>query len=1077
MSLRGLKRYVDLRRRKQSGAAPVSSSSASSSSSLASGGSSSGSVGSALSFLSTASSATDSDDLLADDFQHLDISSRRLLSSLQEYTTLLSQLATCQTRLGAEFVELFADTPLWEFSVRNREVLDTIGNQTAQLAMHVREKVVEPFNHLTSAFPGVKEALEERQKLVAAFEKARDRFLRHRAAQQTVASIQTGILSGSTAILTASPPSTIMTGGVSTTLTTTNSSSSFAPGAAGAAAQSPAPSQPGHLQQQPQLQPMQQQQLSDDEVINSLTAANAATPEEIKLVSTRDALANATQRTMAQLEVVLDRRLDTFAPCGVLFAQSTAQYYQTSSQCINNFTSHYVNNALHDAINDALSLATTGPQPAAQPQLSVPTGVLSRVLPQMTITPAMTMLPPSFSTHRATLTWLAASHANQELRSFSHISREEVHDLATTSRASMIDLESVNGRIDAELTRYLHEFSRAPVGSITIYNGFHRNPKGIQLALRDCCTAVEAEGAGTAVGLELDANESSRRFSSQLVVVDEPLAGSPASAEASVNQQRENAQEQLERDVARLGYIVGPMVLEATTDGNNRQNFEEKMHAIRSLLCQQNPTLASLVSSADLDIFLRRVMLESSATVSNYAAKTAVQLLFGKAHLVLVKPSNDSEDIHPVCVDVAGSTLKMHCPSTWYIVEDLPSLSLLSRNFDPDDALGIVDAVYIATCDVFDFVDNDYSATKSFPLPQIVVSRRSSGVDATPPLQPTSGSGSTLTSRPSLSRKVDRILASAKKLGRSTAARINSSTGSGSASPSVASPHSSAFLTSTSAASDDATSATMTPTTTAPATPMSVPVVDLLAGDNPLVDVSPTAVPPLRPLPPRAEAFSAKPWLPPPKPPRTAAKAEVSKVVDFLCDTDQSLLQPARPVRTSVNMRLSQDSSLSAEDLTSILDAPIPELEPPGSVGSSRRGSSKNLWDVQWEIMNRADLQNRTSNPVSPPASSHSRGSLPFRTSLPAQPAEAALPSSLRKQSASIESFSNAALVGSPPKVPASGLRHSADSPAQVSIPPPAVLLPTPVPAPVSAAAPAPTALSDDDAWEAEWNRQQTQLM
>ena len=148
-------------------------------------------------------------------------------------------------------------------------------------------------------------------------------------------------------------------------------------------------------------------------------------------------------------------------------------------------------------------------------------------------------------------------------------------------------------------------------------------------------------------------------------------------------------------------FFAGPAVYEATVDGNNTQNFALKQKALRDLLFQQNPTLASLVSPADLDIFLQRVMLESSATVSNYAAKTAVQLLFGKANLVrtfsqaeatssdprvflnygrwysasplqvLVKPSNDADDIHHVCIDVEGSTVKMYCPSTWYGVDVL----------------------------------------------------------------------------------------------------------------------------------------------------------------------------------------------------------------------------------------------------------------------------------------------------------------------------------------------------------------------------------------------------------------------
>lgn len=126
-------------------------------------------------------------------------------------------------------------------------------------------------------------------------------------------------------------------------------------------------------------------------------------------------------------------------------------------------------------------------------------------------------------------------------------------------------------------------------------------------------------------------------------------------------------------------------------------------------------------------------------------------------------------------------------------MEDLPSLSLLSRNFDPDSNLGIVDAVYSATLDVFDFIDSGFNTSKAFPFPQIALSRRlpqhqaqmafanfiSSSSSSTLPSSSSSSNVFTASSFEMARKKsVDKFLAGAKKIGKQTASFISPNTSS-----------------------------------------------------------------------------------------------------------------------------------------------------------------------------------------------------------------------------------------------------------------------------------------------------------
>ena len=94
--------------------------------------------------------------------------------------------------------------------------------------------------------------------------------------------------------------------------------------------------------------------------------------------------------------------------------------------------------------------------------------------------------------------------------------------------------------------------------------------------------------------------------------------------------------------------------------------------------------------------FAHHILNESCTTVTHTSAKTTVQLVFGKANLVLVRPSPQSEDNRPIEISprqVDGSVV-VTVQSSWWLVEDCVAFAMLSRPINPTASLGVVDATY-----------------------------------------------------------------------------------------------------------------------------------------------------------------------------------------------------------------------------------------------------------------------------------------------------------------------------------------------------------------------------------------------
>uniref|UniRef100_A0A8C8VEM2 KIAA0355 n=1 Tax=Pelusios castaneus TaxID=367368 RepID=A0A8C8VEM2_9SAUR len=103
------------------------------------------------------------------------------------------------------------------------------------------------------------------------------------------------------------------------------------------------------------------------------------------------------------------------------------------------------------------------------------------------------------------------------------------------------------------------------------------------------------------------------------------------------------------------------------------------------------------------------------------ACKTAVQLLFGQAGLVVVDTAQiENKEAYAPQISLEGSRIVVQVPSTWCLKEDPATMSLLQRSLDPEKTLGLVDVLYTA---VFDINRWKEGREQALPCIQILLQR------------------------------------------------------------------------------------------------------------------------------------------------------------------------------------------------------------------------------------------------------------------------------------------------------------------------------------------------------------------
>ncbi|XP_048576510.1 uncharacterized protein LOC116602147 isoform X2 [Nematostella vectensis] len=297
----------------------------------------------------------------------------------------------------------------------------------------------------------------------------------------------------------------------------------------------------------------------------------------------------------------------------------------------------------------------------------------------------------------ATSTWLSLAQANQGLRHGEALSRQDVQSLLSNGLQESEKKQLVK-RVDNLLKHYKREFERAPTPEADIPAGFHRNPRAIELALKGCSSDVEGLAAG-------GFHEVATPELMELAVL-----------------------KQIPTLLLRIGAVVHET---CPSPSKANDNFKSKMFCIRDLVTTVATHNDIPLNKENLDMFVLSVLYEACSPACSTAAKTAVQLLFGKANLVKVRPGRDNA-IRVAHVYAKGTFVHVEVSTTWEITADNTLFSSISNDIDLQQELGTVDAVYTAKFSLMDFLED-----KDRPLPSILIKRCN---QSSSPLTPTKSS-------------------------------------------------------------------------------------------------------------------------------------------------------------------------------------------------------------------------------------------------------------------------------------------------------------------------------------------------
>lgn len=287
----------------------------------------------------------------------------------------------------------------------------------------------------------------------------------------------------------------------------------------------------------------------------------------------------------------------------------------------------------------------------------------------------------------ATATWISLAQSNQALRHGYVLSREELQVLMQIGQGELTDPDrkELIQKVNILLKNYKKEFERAPTPEADIPAGFHRNPRGIELALKGCCSEMEAMAAGgvTEVSTAQAMEQQILKFIPKLQL--------------------------------KIGYVMTEM---CSSPSKANDYFKSKMHCIRELVSSVAKQNDIPLNCETLDMFVLMVLYEACSPVSSSAAKTAVQLLFGRAHLVTVKPSKE-KNTRLARVYVKGTSVHVEVSNSWIITEDTSTFSCLLKDLDMASPLGTVDSLYTSKFSLMDYLED-----KERPLPAIHIKRR-----------------------------------------------------------------------------------------------------------------------------------------------------------------------------------------------------------------------------------------------------------------------------------------------------------------------------------------------------------------
>uniref|UniRef100_A0A8C1XSD9 Granule associated Rac and RHOG effector 1 n=1 Tax=Cyprinus carpio TaxID=7962 RepID=A0A8C1XSD9_CYPCA len=271
---------------------------------------------------------------------------------------------------------------------------------------------------------------------------------------------------------------------------------------------------------------------------------------------------------------------------------------------------------------------------------------------------------PLTELEEAVRSWKGASEVTACLRERGRdgcLSGIQVQQLFCSQNTSIPEhqLKELNAKIDNALQAYKVALDSLGHSEYALKAGFHLNPKSVEAALQGCCSDAEAQQAG--------------RFHTTSQPIQCELPTIPVQIGSHL--------------------LRGVSFNECASD-----NLKLKTHAVLQLI--KDAVDQNGVAVRD-DSPVTEVLNQVCPSSWRGACKTAVQLLFGQAGLVVVDTAQiENKEAYAPQICLEGSKVVIQVPSTWCLKEDPATMSLLQRSLDPEKTLGLVDVLYTAVFDL-----------------------------------------------------------------------------------------------------------------------------------------------------------------------------------------------------------------------------------------------------------------------------------------------------------------------------------------------------------------------------------------
>nr|XP_032830593.1 uncharacterized protein KIAA0355 homolog [Petromyzon marinus]XP_032830595.1 uncharacterized protein KIAA0355 homolog [Petromyzon marinus] len=275
-------------------------------------------------------------------------------------------------------------------------------------------------------------------------------------------------------------------------------------------------------------------------------------------------------------------------------------------------------------------------------------------------------------------------------------------------------LRELNSQVDHALQAYMQALERLHQSEFSMKAGFHRSPSHTEEVLQDCCIEAEAQQAGMS------------RLSEALVALELPtvslhigsahLKGVPSSSLATAD----NLAAKMQAMRAFLKEALGVTTTSSSSQRDGAGDAGGTGGTVKIVPCNElgsngggvpaaaatltganGPPVASgaghktLTAEEELG---RETLGHVCPSVWRGACKTAVQLLFGQAGLVVVDTAEvENREAYTPQISQEGDKIVVQVPSTWCVKEDPATMSLLRRWLDPERSVALVDVLYTAT--------------------------------------------------------------------------------------------------------------------------------------------------------------------------------------------------------------------------------------------------------------------------------------------------------------------------------------------------------------------------------------------